>query len=96
MALQTDVRTDRRWGITISLLFLEKSAGIKSPDKSNEAAQSDKRLCNLSIYFKISKDSDNGQRRPRSDCAPAQSDLGLRCPHSPERHIFQWQGSYAY
>ena len=21
-----------------------------------------------------------GQRRPRSDCAPAQSDLGLHCP----------------
>ena len=25
-----------------------------------------------------------GQRRPRSDCADAQSDLGLRCPHIPE------------
>ena len=25
-----------------------------------------------------------GQRRPRSDCADAQSDLGLRCPHMPE------------
>ena len=24
-----------------------------------------------------------GQRRPRSDCADAQSDLGLRCPHMP-------------
>ena len=25
---------------------------------------------------------------PRSDCASAQSDLGLRCPHMPRRHIF--------
>ena len=25
---------------------------------------------------------------PGSDCASAQSDLGLRCPHMPSRHIF--------
>ena len=30
--------------------------------------------------------SARGQRRPRSDCAGVQSDLGLRFPHMPIRH----------
>ena len=32
----------------------------------------------------ISSYSVSGQRRPRSDCADAQANLGLRCPHMPE------------
>ena len=32
----------------------------------------------------ISNDSVCGQKRLRSDCADAQSDLGLCCPHIPE------------
>ena len=35
-------------------------------------------------YSMLSNDSVCGQRRPISDCADAQSDLGLRCPHMPE------------
>ena len=34
----------------------------------------------LSIHFTVSNDSVSEQRRPRSDCANAQSDLGLCCP----------------
>ena len=30
---------------------------------------------------------------PGSDCAYAQSDADLRCPHMPE-HIFAWHGLY--
>ena len=41
-------------------------------------------LCYPFIHFVISKDSVNGQWRPWSDCADAQADLGLRCPHMPE------------
>ena len=37
----------------------------------------------IDIYSIVSKNSVSGQRSPRSDCADAQSDLGLRCPHMP-------------
>ena len=36
------------------------------------------------INSSISNDSLSGQWRPRSACAYAQADLGLRCPHVPE------------
>ena len=36
------------------------------------------------IHFIVFKDSVSGQRRSWSDCADAQADLGLRCPHMPE------------
>ena len=36
------------------------------------------------IHFVVSNDSVCGERRPRSDCADAQADLGLRSPHMPE------------
>ena len=32
----------------------------------------------------VANDSNCGQRRPWSDCADAQANLGLRCPHMPE------------
>ena len=43
--------------------------------------QSDQELCYSSLCSTVPKDSKGGQRRPRSDCASAQSDLGLRCSH---------------
>ena len=45
-------------------------------------------LCSAVIYSVASNDSVMEQRRPRSDCADAQSDLGLRCSHMTRRHIF--------
>ena len=36
------------------------------------------------IHSVVSNDSVSGQWRPWSDCADAQADLGLRCPHMPE------------
>ena len=36
------------------------------------------------IHSVVTEDSAGGQWRPWSDCAYAQSDLGLRCPHLPE------------
>ena len=45
------------------------------------------------IHSAVSNDSVSGQRRPRSDCADAQSDLGLLCPHMYRRHIFSWRWS---
>ena len=44
-------------------------------------------ICYTLIYSTLSNDSVSGQRRPRSDCADAQSDLGLRCPHLPKRDV---------
>ena len=42
----------------------------------------------------------NGEQRSRSDCAKAQSDLGLRCPHerygsfpNVTRHIYKGDGA---
>ena len=51
-------------------------------------------LCSPLIRFIVSNDSISRQQRPRSDCAYAQSDLGLRCPCMPIRHILTWFGSY--
>ena len=36
------------------------------------------------IHSMVFNDSASGQRRPWSDCADAQADLGLRCSHMPE------------
>ena len=36
------------------------------------------------IHPVVSNDSVGGHRRPWSDCADAQADLGLCCPHLPE------------
>ena len=36
------------------------------------------------IHYVVSSASFSGQWRPWSDCADAQADLGLRCPHMPE------------
>ena len=41
-------------------------------------------LCSPSISSIVSNDSGSGQRRPWSDCAGAQSDLGLHCLRMPE------------
>ena len=38
----------------------------------------------LSAHFVVSNDSGSRQRKSWSDCADAQADLGLRCPHMPE------------
>ena len=41
-------------------------------------------LCSSFVHSAVSNDSVSWQGRPWSDCAEAQSDLGLRCPHMPE------------
>ena len=46
--------------------------------------QSDQDFCYTSLCPTVPSDSTSGQWRPWSDCADAQSDLGLRCPHMPE------------
>ena len=51
------------------------------------------------IHSVVSDDSDSGQERPRSDCADAQSDLGLRClqmredmfPHGAVHLLWIWK-----
>ena len=43
--------------------------------------------CTCISISTVFNDSVNGQRSPRSDCAPAQSDLGLPCPHIPRNHL---------
>ena len=42
----------------------------------------------------VAIDSVCGLWRPWSDCASAQSDQGLRCPHMDRWHIFTWWVSY--
>ena len=41
------------------------------------------------IHSMVSNNSVSGQWRPWSDCADAQADLGLRCPHMPEDVFFR-------
>ena len=53
---------------------------------SNPAAHMQSIIWSFSpfIHSVVSNNSFNGQRRPWSDCADAQADRGLRCPHMPE------------
>ena len=41
-------------------------------------------ICSPLIHSIVSNNSTSGQWRPWSDCADAQADLGLRCPHMPK------------
>ena len=41
-------------------------------------------LCSPFVHSVESSDSVSGQGRPWSDCAEAQSDLGIHCPHMPK------------
>ena len=41
------------------------------------------------VCIVVSNDSFSEQWRPWSDCADAQADLGLRCPHTPEDTFLQ-------
>ena len=50
-------------------------------------------FCPPFIHSILSNDCVSGQWRPWSDCASAQSDLGLRRLHKTQRHIFAWWGS---
>ena len=45
-------------------------------------------ICYPLIHSVVSNDSVSGQRRPWSDCADAQADLGFRCPHMPDMFFF--------
>ena len=60
---------------------MRKMYGLTS---SCARARSHPGLCSSLIHSMVFIDSVSGRRRPRSDCANAQSDLGLRCPHMPE------------
>ena len=40
--------------------------------------------CSPFLHSVVSNDSVSGQGKPWSDCADAQADMGLRCPHMPE------------
>ena len=55
------------------------NANLEGPDQSVELYSLIRSLCSTMPNYSIS-----GQRRRRSDCAYAQSDLRLRCPHMPE------------
>ena len=73
---------------------LRTCAKCTDTDLSYACAKSHPDICSPLIHSIVSNDSVSGQRRPWSDCADAQADLGIRCPHMPEtsfrmtRHIF--------
>ena len=50
-------------------------------------------LCSSFIHL-VSFDTICEQRMPWSNCADAQADLDLRCPHMPLQHVFVWRGIY--
>ena len=56
-------------------------------------AQHHPSFCPPLIHSVISNYSARGQWRPWSDCANAQSDLGLRCLLMAKKYIFAWWGS---
>ena len=56
--------------------------------RSARACASSGNLLSIHIFYTVvSYDSDSGQWRPWSDCADAQADLGLPCPHMPAVRI---------
>ena len=65
-------------------MYLRACAKCTDSDPSHACAKSHPCICSQLIHSIVSDDSVSGQRRPRSDCADAQADLGLRCPHMPE------------
>ena len=75
------------WGEKMPLVHSTVRKQYRSRS-AQEVAQSDEGICFTLIYSTVSNVFISGQRRPRSDCADAQSDLGLRCPHMPWRHVF--------
>ena len=60
---------------------MRKMCGFTS---SCTRAKSRPEKCSPLKHYIVSKDSVCWQRRPWSDCADAQADQGLRCPHMPE------------
>ena len=69
------------------------NANSIDPDQPGEiqSIYSDLEIRSTSVCSTVPKDCISGQRRPRSDCADAQSDLGLRCPPMLE-DVFAWHG----
>ena len=75
--------------LTISLMLQVKRclltcAKCTDSDSFRTFAKSGPSICSPLIQSIAPNDSLSGQRRPWSDCADAQSDLGLRCPRMLE------------
>ena len=69
---------------------LQASAKCTSSASSQACAKPYLGICSPKIHSIVSNYSVSGQRKPWSDCADAQSDLGLLCPHML-RHVFAWR-----
>ena len=61
-----------------------KHAQNARADLSHVFWKSHSGICSSLIHFIASNDYVSGQQRPWSDCADAQADLGLGCPHMIE------------
>ena len=85
------------WPLTVSLLVIilgAPSEKVPSDMRKNAQIQVVLRMHKVSSgpsplhsYPIVSDDSGRGQWKPWSDCANAQADLGLRCPHMPKDTI---------
>ena len=49
-------------------------------------------FCYPFLHSAVVNDFVREQWRPWTDCADAQADLGLRCPHMSKKRIFAWHG----
>ena len=74
-------------------------AKFTDSDSSHACAKSHPVICLPLVHCIVCNDSVSGRRRPWSDCADLQSDLGLWCPHMPEdtfphgrAHIISFSG----
>ena len=77
--------------ISVALLLWVASSEIMSSNMRERAfisscacAKSRADPCSPFLHSVVSNDSVSGQGKPWSDCADAQADMGLRCPHMPE------------
>ena len=61
--------------------IFEQAQNAQNTDLSRACAKSHPGICSPAIHSVVSSESVGGQRIPRSDCADAQADLGLRSPH---------------
>ena len=71
-------------GLRHAKMCLRACAKCSNSDSSHACAKYHSGICSPLIHSIVSSDSVSGLRRPWSDYADAQADLGLRCPHMPE------------
>ena len=99
----------QEWNLLLHNSTLLKTETMKWIAASGNVPSNMRRMCGFTSFCRCAKphpalcspvkcsivfnESVCGQRKPWSDCADAQADLGIRCPHMPEDTFSHHGGS---